>query len=346
MRTLIVVAVAALTASSAQAQQTLRAPDPSPAATVEQTVGLTTVKVTYHRPAVNNRKIWGELVPFGEVWRAGANENTTISFSSPVKIAGKPLAAGTYGLHMIPTQSQWTIIFSKQAGAWGSFTYDQKEDALRVTATPQSSDAVERLIYTFDDPTENGATLTLRWEKLKVPIAITVDTPQVVMASMRGELRGLSQFFWQPWNQAARYWIGHGGSLDEAQKMVDKSIGMQETFGNLSTKAMLVEKRGDAKTAAELRTKALALASEGDLNNFGYTLLQQKKIDEAIAIFQKNVAAHPASWNVHDSLGEAYLAKGDSRMAADCYGRALTLIKNDETNKKRIESVLQRLKNK
>jgi predicted negative regulator of RcsB-dependent stress response len=349
MRTIVVAVfvIAALAASSARAQQRLRTPDASPAAAVEQTVGLTAIKVTYHRPAVNGRKVWGELVPYGEVWRAGANENTIVSFSSPVKVAGKPLAAGTYGLHMIPSAREWTVIVSHQAGAWGSFGYDPKEDALRVVVTPQPSETfVERLTYDFDHPTDSGTTLTLRWEQLRVPIPIAVDTPVVVMASMRAELRGVAQFSWQPWNDAARYWVDHGGNLDEAQKMVQRSIARQETFANLSTKAAVLEKRGDAKAGGDLRARAMAIASENDLNLLGYTLLGQKKIDEAIAIFQKNVAAHPTSWNVHDSLGEAYLAKGDAKAAADSYARALTLVKNDEPNKKRIEQTLQRLKNK
>jgi tetratricopeptide (TPR) repeat protein len=345
MRTAIVVVVA-LAASPAIAQQQLKQAEPSMAANVSQTVGLTEIKVSYHRPAVNGRKIWGELVPYGEVWRAGANENTTVSFSSPVKIGGKTLAAGTYGVQMIPTAKDWTVIFSNMSTAWGHYGYNAKEDALRVTITPQPLDAsVERLEYGFDGPSESGATLALRWEKLKVPIKIDVDTPAVTMASMRAELRGVSQFTWQPWNQAAQYWVAHGGNLDEANKMVERSIAMQETFGNLSTRAAILEKKGDSKTATELRARALKIASENDLNFYGYTLIGQKKLDEAISVFQKNVAAHPQSWNAHDSLGEAYLIKGDKQAAADSYSRALTLVK-DEPNKKRIESTLQRLKNK
>jgi hypothetical protein len=215
MRTAIVVVVVALAASPAIAQQQLKQPEPSMAASVGQTVGLTEIKVSYHRPAVNGRKIWGELVPFGEVWRAGANENTTVSFSSPVKIGGKPLAAGTYGVQMIPTAKDWTVIFSSMSTAWGHYGYNPKEDALRVSVTPQPLDAfVERLEYDFDASSENGATLALKWEKLKVPVKIDVDTPAVVMASMRSELRGIAQFTWQPWNQAARYWVDHGGNLD------------------------------------------------------------------------------------------------------------------------------------
>src|SRR5437660_203945 len=125
----LVVTLAAATAAAQTPGLTL--PEQSPATSVSQTVGLSTLKISYHRPGVGGRKIWGGLVPYGEVWRAGANENTTISFSSPVKIAGKPLAAGSYGLHMIPTSKEWTVIFSNMTTAWGSFSYDQKEDALR-----------------------------------------------------------------------------------------------------------------------------------------------------------------------------------------------------------------------
>jgi hypothetical protein len=349
MRTPILVGttlVVALTASEATAQQGLKQPDPSPAAGVSQTVGLTEIKVSYHRPGVNGRKIWGDLVPFGEVWRAGANENTTVTFSSPVKIGGKTLAAGSYGLHTIPTAKDWTIIFSKMATAWGSFTYDPKEDALRTTVTPQPGEGFEeRLSYEFDNPSDTSTLLTLRWEKIKVPIKIDVDTPSVVMASMRAELRSLPGFAWLGWSQAAHYWLTHGGSLDEAQKMADKSIGMRETFQNLSTRAAIAEKKGDAKTAADLRAKAMAQATENDLNQFGYGLLFEKKLDEAIAVFQKNVQAHPSSWNVHDSLAEAYAVKGDRKAAIDSYAKALTLVK-DEANKKRIEQTLSRLKGK
>ncbi len=116
----------------------LTLPQPSPEASVGQTVGLTEISIRYHRPAVNKRKVWGDLVPYGEVWRAGANENTSFTVSSPVKVESKALAAGTYGLHMIPTEKEWTVVFSKMSNAWGSFSYDPKEDALRVTVAPTS----------------------------------------------------------------------------------------------------------------------------------------------------------------------------------------------------------------
>ncbi|HKC25413.1 MAG TPA: DUF2911 domain-containing protein [Thermoanaerobaculia bacterium] len=320
----------------------LPVPDASQRASVAQRVGLTDIAIVYHRPAVNKRKIWGGLVPYGEVWRAGADENTTISFSSPVKVNGKELAAGTYGLHMLPTEKDWTVIFSKEAQAWGSFSYDPKEDALRVVASAQPGELQERLSYTFDDPTNTSTGISLRWEKLRVPFTVDVDTPAVVVASLREQLRGLPRFFWQGWNQAAAYCAQNGVNLDEAMSWADSSIKIGENFSNLRTKATLLEKKGDAKPAAELRAKALTLASEQDMNLYGYSLLGQGKTDEAVEVFKKNVKDHPGSWNVYDSLGEAYAKKGDKAQARASYEKAMAMVK-DEAQRKRIASELAKL---
>lgn len=347
MKALLVIAVvfaSAVSASTAHAQAGLKLPEQSPGATVTQTVGLTDIKVVYHRPAVNGRAIWGGLVTYNEPWRAGANENTTIEFSTDVKVGGKPLKAGIYGLHMIPTQKEWTIAFSTMSVAWGSFTYDQKEDALRVTITPRTAPASqERLLYRFDDPGDNKATLVLAWEKLEVPIAIEVDTPKVVMASIRAQLRGPAGFSWQGYNQAANYWLRNGGALDEALKFADRSIQTSATFQNQMTRAAILEKQGNAKGAAELRAKVLPAATEAELNQYAYRLVNDKKLDEAIKLFQANVDKHPDSWNAHDSLAEAFAAKGDKAAASAEYQKAMSLTK-EPAQKKRIEGQLSKLK--
>jgi tetratricopeptide (TPR) repeat protein len=328
---------------AAGAQPALTLPQASPRASISQTVGLTDIAITYHRPAVNKRKIWGDLVPYDQVWRAGANENTTITLSSPVTVNGKPLAAGTYGLHMIPTEGgDWTIAFSSVSWAWGSFTYDEKEDALRVTAKPQPADFQERLSYGFDDPTDNSVQAAMRWEKLRVPFTIEVDTPAVALASIRKELRDLPRFSWQGWNQAAAYCLRSKVNLDEALSWADRSISMQENFANLRTKAGLLELKGDAQTAATLRDRSLKLATEADINQYGYQLLGAGKTDEAIEIFKKNVKDHPDSWNVYDSLGEAYEKKGDKKLAVENYRKAGSMVR-DPDQKKRIEGVLKKL---
>jgi tetratricopeptide (TPR) repeat protein len=342
--TLVLALAVLVPASGAFGQQfaPIKVPDASPEASVGQTIGLTEVRISYHRPAVNKREIWGKLVPYSEVWRAGANENTTISFSSDVTVAGQKLAAGTYGLHMLPTEKNWTVIFSKMANAWGSFSYDPKEDALRITVTPQPAEFQERLGYSFEDPTDTAAVVAMRWEKVKVAFPIAADTPQVALASIRRELRGLPRFSWQGWNQAAAYCLRADINLDEALQWSDRSLEINQTFSNLRVKAGLLEKKGDTKGAEALRTRSLPLATEAEMNTYGYQLVNQKKMDEAIEAFKKNVKDHPASWNVYDSLAEAYATKGDKKLATDNYSKALSMA--PESQKKRITDALAKLK--
>lgn len=318
-------------------------PKQSPRASVSQTVGLTTIGLTYDRPAVNGRQVWGALVPFDSVWRAGANENTVLELSSPARVGGKTLEAGRYGLHMIPTKGDWTIILSRQANAWGSFSYDPKEDALRFPATPAPSEMHERLTYTFDDPTDSAVVLTLRWEKLAVPFTIGVDTRTVVTDSLREQLRGLGRFFWQPWSQAAAWCAANGVNLEEATAWADKSIAMNENFTNQRVKAALLGQRGDEAGAQAAAQRSLAIATEAEVNTYGYLLMGQGKVDSALVIFRKNTKDYPKSWNTYDSLAEAYAKKGDKKLAAQNYSKALAMTQ-DPAQKERIQGALAGLR--
>jgi hypothetical protein len=345
MRRLLVlgaVAVAVPLGLHAQAP-TLVLPKASQRATVSQTVGLTEVSITYDRPAVKGREVWGKLVPYDSVWRAGANENTVIAFSSPARVGGRDLPAGRYGVHMIPTPTDWTVILSRQADAWGSFSYDPKEDAVRLTAVPTEAPFQEALAYTLDDPGTGSVTATMRWEKLAVPFTVEVDHKQVVVDSLRQQLRGLGRFFWQPWAQAAAWCAGNDVNLAEATEWAQSSIAINENFTNLRVKATLLDKQGDAANAASLRSRAFELATEPDMNAYGYQLLGEGKVDSAIVVFQKNVKDYPRSWNVYDSLGEAYATKGDKRRAAELYTKARALTK-DPAQQQRIAGILAGLR--
>ena len=327
------------------AQPAMPVPQPSPKAIVSQTIGITDITITYHRPSVNGRTIWGSLVPYQQVWRAGANENTTISFSSPVKVEGKDLPAGTYGLHMIPTEERWTVIFNKNSTSWGSFFYDEHDDALRVTVKPQPAEMQEMLSYEFDDVTNSSATIVLRWEKLRVPVSVAVDTKEVVIAHARDAyLKGLAGFTWQGFSQAAAYCLNAGAHLDEALAWIDKSIAINENVNNLFVKAGLLRKLGRESeiAAVEDRMKKIA-TSEIDFNLLGYQYLGSGKKKEAIEIFKRNVKDHPDSWNVYDSLGEGYAANGETKPAIENYSKALEMVK-DAANKKRISDILQRIR--
>lgn len=342
-RCAVVLALGAFAAPALAQVPPLQFPAASPKASVSQTVGLTDVTVRWSRPAVNGRKVWGGLVPYGEVWRTGADENTTLTFSTPVTVGGKALPAGSYGLHTIPGEKEWTVVLSTQAKAWGSYSYDPKEDAVRFTAVPKEGPHEERLLFTLADPTDRSVAVTLAWEKLRLSFPVEVDTKAVVLASLREQLRGLPRFGWQGWNFAAAWCVRNDTALDQAEEWVDRSIKMNRNFTNQSTKATLLEKKGDAKGAAALRESALALATEPELNQYGYQLLGQKKVDEAIRIFERNAKEHSTSWNVWDSLAEGWATAGDKKKAVANYEKALSMT-DDEEQKKRIRGEIAKLK--
>jgi TolA-binding protein len=314
-------------AASALAQGPIRLPELSPAASAAQTIGVTDVNVTYHRPAVNKRRIWGGLVPYGTVWRAGANEGTTLAFSTPVTFQGKEIPAGTYGLFMIPGPTDWTVMLSRFAGGWGAYMYDPSEDVARVTVTPQTmSENQERLAYEFDDLANDGATLALRWEKLRVPIRISVDLPSTVRASISGELRGAKHWNSSAWAAAAR-WELRNGNTDAALKDADRALGLEVTTTSLQTKASVLAKQGDAKGAAALRERAKESYTPAEtMYNNGFALLGQKKPDEAIAFENRYIQEHPDGpelWRAYAVIGQAWSEKGDAAKSQEAFDKAM-----------------------
>lgn len=334
--------VAAATATPAAAQgPPLSLPRPSPAASVAQRVGLTDFDINYSRPAVRDREVWGGLVPWGQVWRAGANENTVLTASTRFRLEGHELPAGSYGLHMIPAEDGWTLIVSKISTNWGSFSYDAADDALRVPVLPEAAPFVEYLLYSFDDPSDRKVTAALRWAELRVPFRLEVDTPDLVVDSLKLQLFGLPQFFWQRWNDAARYALGQKTHLDLAKTWVERSISMNDNLTNRSTQAELLELEGKSAEAKAILDAALPRATEAELNQHGYTLMGQGQVAEAIAIFEDNVRRHPESWNVHDSLAEGQAAAGRKAEAIANYRKALAIA--PEAQHERIRGELAKL---
>ncbi|HLK32435.1 MAG TPA: DUF2911 domain-containing protein [Terriglobales bacterium] len=294
-----------------QAQSALlNLPRQSQHAVITQRVGITDITINYHRPLVNGRKVWGDLVPYGQVWRAGANENTTISFSDPVTIEGQPLDKGVYGLHMIPGKNEWTVIFSHAATSWGSFTYKQAEDALRVTVKPQAADMHNALTYDFDQLTPTSAVVELEWEKVAVPFKVDVDVNKIVEASLHRQLRGLPQYTWEGWDDAANYLLAQKTDLDEALKYEDQSIQVEKRFDNELTKANILQAMGRKDEADSTRKLALSLANPLQLHLYARTLQAQKHQDEAFAIFRENAAKHPDEWFVHTGMARIYSSQG------------------------------------
>jgi len=243
---------------------------------------------------------------------------------------------------MIPAEGDWTIIFSNNSWSWGSFFYDEKEDALRITVKPIPAENEEWLSYTFENPSRNSVTAVMRWEKLSVPFNIDLDVNQIVLDHYKKELDSAPGFTWQAWNQAANYALQNNASVDEALEWSDRSIQINRNFQNLWTKAGLIEKKGSNDEADKLRNEAMLIATENDINNLGYQYLFANEVDKAIETFQKNVKDHPDSWNVYDSLGEGYAVKGEKKLAKEYYTKAYEMVQ-DETNKTRINNILKGL---
>lgn len=323
------------------AQQNLTLPDASQHAVVMQQVGMAEFRIDYHRPGVKGRQVWGGLVPYDQVWRAGANENTTISFSKDVIVDGKKVPAGTYGLHMIPTENDWTIILNKDYRAWGSFFYKEENDQIRFKVKSQTTDFQEWLVYTFDEVTPNSATVSLNWEKLKVPFKIEIDLHNQMLDEMAVQLTGIPGFFWEGWNQAANYCYVNGVELDKGLEWADHSIGIAKNVTNTFTKALILNALGKTSESSELKKEAFTNATEVDVNNLGYQLLGGGKIDDAIEVFKKNTELFPESWNVWDSLAEGYMNNGDKQLAIENYTKALNMA--PENQKERIKGTLAQL---
>ena len=354
---LFLVVAAWLAVEPAVAQ--VRSPVPSPYAKMTEEIGLTDITIKYNRPGVNGRQIWGNVVPYGLSspfpnfgsgnafpWRAGANENTTISFEHDVLIEGKKLAAGHYGLHMIAGESEWTVIFSENTSSWGSFFYDEGEDALRVSVTPEKAPFKERLTYEFMEyDGQGGATLALLWEEIKVPFKVQVDNyHEVVLASMRGELRSRGGFGWQGYTQAANYAMQNGVHLDEAMGWIDRAIGQNKAFNTLQIKAGILAKMGQVDEGITVMDEAIPLSTENQLNGYGYQLMGLNKMEDALRIFKINIERHPESWNPHDSLAECYAKIGDTKNARKYYEMALNkLPEGDQPNYDRITKTLSDL---
>src|SRR5438874_6366103 len=301
----------------ASAQSDLKTPDVSQAAEVKQRIALTDITVNYHRPLVNGRKIWGGLVPYGKVWRAGANENTTIEFSDDVSVEGKPLAKGLYGLHMVPNPDSCTVIFSKTNTGWGSYSYDQKEDALRVDVKPRPlTETKEALEFDFEDLKPNSTAVILKWEKLGIPFTVSVNDAEQTLQNIRAQMKGAGQFAWQAPDQAAQFCLTKKINLDEALRWADLSIQNEERFENLSTKAEILKPQNKQDEARSTWNKALEKAKAPDLYTYGRQLQNQKKGADALEIFKEVAKRFPSG-----VFG--YLAQARIKSAAGDYAGAL-----------------------
>jgi tetratricopeptide (TPR) repeat protein len=332
-------------------------------AVVGERIGITDVTIHYDRPGVKGRegKIWGQLIQAGfndlgfgtskaAPWRAGANENTTIEFSTDVKIEGQPLSAGKYAFFIAYDPNESTLIFSKNNTSWGSFFYNESEDALRVKVKPLTTDnSIERLKYEFMNQTDNSATIALLWEKMMFPFKVEVDLDRLQLESFRRELKGERSFSpgWQSYQQAARYTADRNIDLDEGLKWADQSISDQfvgeANFVTLSTKAEILAKLGRNTEADTLMKKALPLGNMQQIHQYGRQLLTQKRNKDALDAFKLNYQKNPNQFTTLMGLTRGYSANGDYKNSLKYANMALPLAPNAQ-NKTNVETMIGKLK--
>jgi hypothetical protein len=343
------------------AQNLTTAPDGgNKKASVSERIGITDVTIHYDRPGVKGRegKIWGALVHHGykdlgfgtsnaAPWRAGANENTTFTFSTDVMIEGKPLKAGTYGFFIAMGETDATLIFSNNSTSWGSFFYNENEDALRVTVkTMTLNESVERLKYEFMDQTDNSAVVALLWEKMKIPFKIEVDYIKTQVESFRRELRSSEGFGSDAWVQAVNFCVEHNTNLDEALQWSDYAINGQfvgqKNFKTLSARASVLNKLNRDGEADVLMKEAMPLATMQELHAYGRQLMRQKKFPEALEAFKLNAQKNPNVFTTNMGLMRGYSANGDYKTALK-YAKAAQLQAPDKGNQDALEKYIPML---
>ncbi|HEY2350099.1 MAG TPA: DUF2911 domain-containing protein, partial [Puia sp.] len=312
----------------------------SPAASVSQTVGISTITVHYSRPSVRGREVWGTLVPYGwdkngsaigleSPWRAGANENTVLHLSHDAMVEGTKVPAGDYGLtFIINKDNTGEVILSKDYKSWGSFWYDPKNDQMRakimVRDVPES---VEKLYYSFDSVSRTWAELDLNWAKKQFPVKIEFAVDEIVMDNAKELMNGQTAFQYQNLNAAANYALAHKVDTAWAMQWVNRSLqaNTNSNYTANAIKAGLLKNAGDSAAAAKILKNAEPLASDAELNAYGYQLLGEKKYAEAIDALKLNTVKHPENPNTWDSLGEAYALSGDKKNAIVNFKKALSM---------------------
>jgi predicted negative regulator of RcsB-dependent stress response len=334
---LIIVLIMTLSVVCSYAQGITTPRTPSPAAKVSQTIGISTVTISYSRPSVKSREIWGPQVLFGwnkqgfgagndAPWRAGANENTVIEFSHAAKVGGQPVPAGKYGLFfVINKDDSGEVILSKDYRSWGSFWYDSNHDQLRAKIQVRTIPHTELLTYDFINLTKNSGELVLNWEKKQFPVAIEFAVDELVLVNATEELKGPVGFNAQGYSSAANYALQNKINMPQALLWIDQAIAQNNNFGNANIKSGILKEMGKTDEAEKIVKDAIGGSTEAELNAYGYQLLNQGQTDKAIEILTLNTQRFAKSANAWDSLGEACVTKGDKANAIKHFKKSLSL---------------------
>lgn len=344
--------------------QILRLPDSDVnyACEVGRRIGLTDINIHWNAPGVKGRegKIWGTNVAYygysvlgygssvPSPWRAGANENTTIRFSTDVQINSKPLAAGTYGFFIALYPDSCVLIFNQNTEGWGSYFYNDKKDVLHVAVKQQKDrpTSQERLTYTFSNQQPDAVDVALEWERWRIPFTVSIDLKETTLQSIRTQLSGAMGFD-PPSLEAAATWClrndcNYTEALDWITRASDPNLGAKRNFQTLSTRAGLLKKLHRDAEADQLMKEGLSLATVLEMHNYGRQLLSEQKTDAAMDVFQQNYKQNKGIWPTNAGLMRGYSAKGDLKKALEYAKAALSQAPNEES-KRIIEKAVETL---
>ncbi len=335
MKRVMTFALWAMLFVAASQAQNLNLPTASKKAAVVEYIGISKVAIDYHRPGVKGRegKIYGTegIVPYDGgkpmPWRAGADENTTIYFQDDVAINGQALKAGKYGFHIIPAETEWTLIFSKNNYSWGSYFYDAAEDVLRITVKPETCEMTEWLTYEFANQKDNSADVRLRWERKQITFTVSADVPAITIASLGKELDGAHGFRWESYVAAVQYCLAANKDIEQAlawsERALDVNFGGQENFQTLSTKAQVLDKMGKTAEAMAIIDRALPLGTVVEVHFYARSLIAQNKNEEALKVFKLNREKHPDdNFTTFVGLARGHKAVGQFKEAAQFFRKA------------------------
>lgn len=313
MKTIFLFSILALITnlSYAQLPVSLTLPQASPFEERSITIGLTKIHLEYSSVGIKEREIWGGLVPYGEVWRTGANKNTIFTVSDHVLINGKELKAGSYGLHTIPGENEWLLIFSNFSEAWGSYFYDKTEDALRITVPAEKMDSkYEWMKFSFSDYTSTSVEISLKWAYLKVPFNVEVPM-EVTFANIENQFKTLPAFSWQGWVQGANYTLNNSYRLDKGLEWAEQAVRRErnlQTIGTLGKLLVLNDQKAKGLEYAEELTKTWA-----------------------------------DNWRSYYSAAEIFEEAGENKEAITFYEKAISLTDSENT-KNRLQQRIDQLK--
>lgn len=343
---------------SAQVMRSLPASGGNLKSAVSQRIGVTDIEIHWDAPGVKGREgaIWGTTVAhygfmdlgFGTAkqapWRAGANENTTISFSTDVMVEGKPLAAGVYGFFVALYPDSCVLIFSKTSTSWGSYFYDPAQDALRVTVRQQKNQPTLRewLGYEFFDQKENGTSIALVWERWRIPFRVEFDLNKTVVEALRQDMANSPGFYEQNLNAAASFCLQHNCNLEEALGWADRAIQNAPNFANYRLKADILTKLGRKAEAEKTMSDAMEHASVLDLHQYGRQLIAEKNPQKALEVFELNHKKNGDAWPIHVGLARGYSANGDLKKALE-HAKIAQQQAPDEINRKSLDNMVKQL---